>query len=89
MHDVSQVWQVFCWDVDKGQVQIGKIEPTEKPYKYKSHLSHDTVTVYELKSFLGIHVDTSPAENDGSHLESGFELGIPIKLKMSNFSFRI
>ncbi len=63
-HDVSQMSYVFCWDVDKGHVQIGKIDQTKKPYKYKYSLSDDVVTIYELKSFPDIHVGTAPAESE-------------------------
>ncbi len=65
-HDVSQMSIVFCWDVDKGHVQIGKIDSTKKSYKYVYTLSDDKVTIFELKSLPDIHVGTSPAETEGT-----------------------
>jgi len=48
----------------EGHIQTGKVETAKKAYKYKYNLSDDTVTVYELKPFPGIHVGTSPSENE-------------------------
>jgi len=59
-HDPSQMSYVFCWDVDKGHVQFGKVDTTKKRYKYKYTLADDVVTIYELKSFPDIVVGTSP-----------------------------
>ena len=59
-HDISQMTYVFCWDVDKGHVQIGNIDSTKKPYKYIYKLSDHYVTVFELKNFPGIYVGSSP-----------------------------
>ncbi len=59
-HDISQMSYVFCWDVDKGHVQIGKIDTTKKPYKYIYKLADHYVTIFELKNFPGIYVGNSP-----------------------------
>jgi hypothetical protein len=57
-HDPGQMSLAFCWQVDKGKVNIGTITKTAKPYKYMYSLGDTTIPVFEISSFPGIFVGT-------------------------------